>query len=168
MCMYIYSDVCMYWSFWRPSDLGVTFQTNFFWWVSCEVLHSFSRTFVSSEMLENQICDPASAEICWRPSDLRDSFYTNLFVGLLTRACIVWAAYVFLGKSWKIKSVFQRRLEFMQAVRFGRYVLNGLAWCTSCAGLHFLVAYSFSGKSVKTESVIQRRLHFLKAVRCGR
>ena len=122
----------------------------------------------SSEMLENQICVPASAENCWRPSDLGDSFYTYLFVGLLTRACIVWAAYVFLGKSWKIKSVVQRRLEFMQAVRFGRYVLNGLAWCTSCAVLHFLVAYSFSGKSLKTESVIQRRLDFLKAVRCGR
>ena len=81
---------------------------------------------------------------------------------------MVWAAYVFLGKSLKIKSVVQRRLEFLQAVRFGRYASNKLVWCTSCAGLSYLAAYSFSGKSLKTQFVIQRRLDFLKAVRFWR
>jgi hypothetical protein len=61
-----------------------------------------------------------------------------LFVGLLTRAHIVWAAHLFIGKSLKIKSVVQRRLEFLKAVRFGRYVLNELVWWASCEGLDSL------------------------------
>ena len=37
---------------------------------------------------------------------------------------IVWAAYVFPGKSLKTKSVIKRRLEFLKAVRFGRYLFK--------------------------------------------
>ena len=66
------------------------------------------------------------------------TFETNLFVGFLTRAYIVGAAYLFLGKSLKIKSVVQCHLEFLKAVRFGRYVLNELVWWASCEGLHGL------------------------------
>ena len=61
-----------------------------------------------------------------------------MFVGLLTRAHIVWAAYVFIGKSLKIKSVVQRRLEFLKAVRFGRYVLNELVGWAPYEGPHSL------------------------------
>ena len=61
-----------------------------------------------------------------------------MFVGRLTRAYIVWAAYLFLGESLEIKTVVQRRLEFLNAVGFGRYVLNELVWWASCEGLHSL------------------------------
>ena len=61
-----------------------------------------------------------------------------MFVRLLTRAHIVWAAYLFIGKSLKIKLVVQRRLEFLKAVRFWRHVLNELVRWASCEGLHRL------------------------------
>ena len=67
-----------------------------------------------------------------------------------------------------MKTVVRRRLEFLQAVRFGRYVSYELVGCVSCEGLQFLAAYSFSCKSLKTKYVIQRRLEFLKAARFGR
>ena len=41
-----------------------------------------------------------------------------------------------LSKSLKINSVAQYRLEFLKAVRFGRFVLNELVWWTSFEGLH--------------------------------
>ena len=91
-----------------------------------------------------------------------------MFVGLLTRASIVRAAYSFLGKSLKIKSVVQRRLEFLKAVRLGRYILNELVGWVSCEGSDNWAAYSFSDKSLKTKSAIQHRLDFLKAARVGR
>ena len=50
--------------------------------------------------------------------------------------CCAWAIHLFLGKSLKFKSVVQRRLEFLKAVRFGRHVLNGLVRWASCEGLH--------------------------------
>ena len=58
-----------------------------------------------------------------------------MFVGLPVRAYIVWAAHLFLDKSLKTKYVIQRRLNFVKAVRFGRYVLNGLVRWASCEGL---------------------------------
>ena len=61
-----------------------------------------------------------------------------MFDGFHAKAYIVWAAYRFSGKSLKTKSVIQRRLEFLKAVRFGRYVLNELVWWASCEGLHSL------------------------------
>ena len=62
----------------------------------------------------------------------------------------------------------QRRLEFLKAVRTGRYVLNELVWWASCEGLHSLGRICFLAKSLTTKSVIQRRLEFMKAVRLGR
>ena len=62
----------------------------------------------------------------------------DLFVGLLVPAYIVWAAHLFLDKSLEIKPVIQRRLYFSKAVRFGRYVLNGLVRWASCEGIHSL------------------------------
>ena len=48
-----------------------------------------------------------------------------LFVGLHAKAYIVCAAYDnFFAKSLKTKSVIQRRLEFLKAIRFGRDVLD--------------------------------------------
>ena len=61
-----------------------------------------------------------------------------MFVGLLVRAHIVWAAHLFIGESLKIKSVVQRRLEFLKAVRFGRDVLNELVCWASYEGPHSL------------------------------
>ena len=66
-----------------------------------------------------------------------------------------------------MKPVIQRRLEFLKAVRFGRYVLNELVRWASCEGLHSW-GRIFLAKSLETQSVIQRRLDFLKAVRFGR
>ena len=87
------------------------------------------------------------------------------------KAYIVWAAY--LGKSLKTKYVIQRWLEFLKAVRFGRYILNELVrwasyechivWCHSYSGVIAIL-----GKSLKIKSVVQRRLEFLKPVRFGR
>ena len=58
---------------------------------------------------------------------------------------MVWAAYcVFLGTSLKIKAVVQRRLDFLKAVRFGRYVLNELVLWASYEGSHSLGRISFS------------------------
>ena len=54
----------------------------------------------------------------------------------LARAYIVWAAHLVLDKSLRIKPVIQRRLDFLKAVRFGRYVLNGLVRRASCEGMH--------------------------------
>ena len=61
-----------------------------------------------------------------RPSDLGCTFRTDLFVRRLVRAYIVWAIYLFLDTSLKTKYVIQRRLDFLQAVRFERYVSNKL------------------------------------------
>ena len=61
-----------------------------------------------------------------------------MFGGLRAKAYIVRAAYSFLDKSLKIKPVVQRRLEFLKAVRFVRYVLNGLVRWVACEGLHSL------------------------------
>ena len=93
---------------------------------------------------------------------------TNLFVGLHAKAYTVWAAYLFIGKPLKIKSVIHFRLEFLKAVRFGRYILNKLVWRASCEGLLSLGRIFIIGKSLNIKSVIQRRLEFLKAVRFGR
>ena len=60
----------------------------------------------------------------------------------------------------KTKSATQRRLEFLKAVRFGRYVLNELVRWASYEGLHS------SGRTIISR--FQRRLDFLKAVRFGR
>ena len=62
-----------------------------------------------------------------------------LLVGLLAKAYIIWAAYLFIAKSSKTKSVIQRRLEFLKAIRFGRYVLDD-SFClrASYGGLHSL------------------------------
>ena len=68
----------------------------------------------------------------------------------------------------------RRRLEFLKAVRFGRYVLNELVWWASCEGLHRLLAWAayiyiymllFSDDSMKNKSVIQCRLDFSNVVR---
>ena len=107
------------------------------WWASCEGLHSLGCICFLRRILEKQIYDPASADF-WRPPDLGDTVQTNLFVGLLMRANIFWAAYVFLGKSLKIKSVRQRRLDFLKTVRFGRYVLNDLVLWASYDDPHSL------------------------------
>jgi len=64
--------------------------------------------------------------------------------------------------------VIQRRLDFLTAFRFGRYVLNEFASRASCEGFHSLGRILVLAKSLKTKSVIQRRLDFLKAVRFGR
>ena len=61
-----------------------------------------------------------------------------MFVGLLARAYIVWAAHVFLDKPLKINPVIQHRLDLMKAARFGRYVLMGLVRWASCEGIHSL------------------------------
>ena len=62
----------------------------------------------------------------------------------------------------------QGRLQFLKAVRFGRYVLNELVrWAFMRAHIVW-AAYLFLGESLKIESVVQRRLEFLKAVRFGR
>ena len=53
-------------------------------------------------------------------------------------AYIVWAAYLFIDRSLKIKPVIQRRLDFLKAGRFGRYVLNELVWWAPCEGSHSL------------------------------
>ena len=72
-----------------------------------------------------------------------EMFCGILFVRPLVRAYIVWAscegnkawaAHVFLDKSLRIKPVIQRRLNFLKAVRIGRYVLNGLVRWASCQG----------------------------------
>ena len=54
------------------------------------------------------------------------------------RAYIVGAASLSSDNSLKIKPVVQRRLEFLKAVRFVRYVLNGLVRWVACEGLHSL------------------------------
>ena len=91
-----------------------------------------------------------------------------MFVGFVTRAHIVRAAYVVSGKSLKIKSVVQRRLDFLKAVRFGRYVLNELVHWASHEGPHSLGRIFILDKSLKIKSVVQHRLEFLRAVRFGR
>ena len=68
----------------------------------------------------------------------------------------------------KTKSVIQRRLDFLKAVRFGRYVLNELVGELHVKAYIVRAAYLFLGRYLKTKSVIQRRLEFLKAVRFGR
>ena len=45
---------------------------------------------------------------------------------------------IFVCKSLKIESVVQRRLEFLKAVRFGRYATNEFVWWASCEGLRIL------------------------------
>ena len=62
----------------------------------------------------------------------------------------------------------QHRLEFLKAVRFGRYVLDDFVCWASCEGLYSLGSILISSKSLKTKSVVQRRLEILKAVRFGR
>ena len=79
---------------------------------------------------------------------------------------IVWAAYLLLHKSLKQNPVIQRRLEFLKAVRFGRYVLNDLVWWVSCEGPNSLGRIFFK-RILGTNPVIQHRLDFLKAVRFG-
>ena len=82
---------------------------------------------------------------------------------------IVWLSYRLLATSLKTKSVIQRRLEFLKAVRFGRYILNDVVRWASYEGLHGVcAAYLFLGKSLEIKSLVQRRLEFLKAVRFGR
>ena len=61
----------------------------------------------------------------------------------------------------------KRRLEFLKAVRFGRYVLDGFVCWASCEGLYSSGSISISSESLKTKSVVQRRLEILKAVRFG-
>ena len=56
----------------------------------------------------------------------------------IARAYIAWAAHLFSDKPLKINPVIQRRLDFLKAVRFERYVLNGLVRWASCAGIHSL------------------------------
>ena len=55
-----------------------------------------------------------------------------MFGGLHAKAYVVWAAYVL--------EIFEmiHRLDFLKAVRFGRYVLNGLVRCASYEGLYSL------------------------------
>ena len=62
----------------------------------------------------------------------------DLFVGLLVRAYIVWAAHLFLAKSLKINPVIHRRLQISKGVRFERYVLSGLVRWASCESIHSL------------------------------
>ena len=78
-----------------------------------------------SESFEKQICDPASAGI----SEGHEIWKVNfrrwfLFMELDTGAYIAWDAHSFSVKSLKTKSVIQRRLDLLNAVRFGRYVLD--------------------------------------------
>ena len=81
-----------------------------------------------------------------RPSDLGGMFWTNLFAELLVRAYILWVAHWFLHKSLKIKPVIQRRLEPLQAIKFGRYVLNEIVRRACSESIHTVlcVAYCFS------------------------
>ena len=88
-------------------------------------IHSLARILSFSDILENQFCYPASAGIFEGHQIWKIPFKRACSVGFL-KAYIVWAAYYFFGRSLKTKSVIQRRLEFLKAVRFGRYVLNEL------------------------------------------
>ena len=45
----------------------------------------------------------------------------------------------------------QRPLEFMKAVRFGRYVLNELVWWASCEGLHSLGCKLISSEMLENQ-----------------
>ena len=60
--------------------------------------------------------------------------------------------YMFLGKSLKTKSVIQRRLEFLKAVRFGMYVLKELVRWASCEEL-----YSF-GRIVIFRQILENQI----------
>ena len=80
---------------------------------------------------------------------------------------IIITAYPFVGKSFKIKSVVQRRLEFLKAVRFGRNVLNELVCWASYEGSHSSGRMLISSEILENQICDQRRLEFLKAVRFG-
>ena len=90
-----------------------------------------------------------------------------MFSGLPTRAYIVWAAYLFLGKSLKIRSAVQRRLEFLKAVRFERYVLDYFVCWFSCEGLHSLGSILISREILENQICDPASAEFLKAVRFG-
>ena len=97
-----------------------------------------------------------------------DTFSTALIVGLLTRAHIVWAAYSFLCKSLKIKYVVQRRLEFLKAVRFERYVIDDFVCWATCEGLHSLGSILISREILENRICDPASVGILKAVRFGR
>ena len=81
--------------------------------------------------------DPASAGISEGRQIWEVYFKRRCSLGFL-RGPTYRTVYSFLGKSLKIKSVVQRRLEFLKAVRFGRYVLNDFVCLASCGSLHGL------------------------------
>ena len=124
----------------KAARFGRYLSHTIIWWVVGEGLYSLGRIWISSGILGNQICDPASAGISegrqiW---DLCFKQTCSLDFLLGPHTGVVWAAYAFLDKSLKIKSVVQRHLEFLKAGRFGRYLLNGIVWWASGAGLHSL------------------------------
>ena len=82
---------------------------------------------------------------------MEGTFQTNLLGGPHAKAYIVWAAYSFSGKSLETKSVTQRRLDSLKAVRFGRYVSNELVWWTSCEGLHSLGQILVSSETLENQ-----------------
>ena len=59
---------------------------------------------------------------------------------------------MFFLRSLEIKSVVQRRLEFLKAVRFGSYVLNELVWRASCEGFHTLGRISVSSEVLENQT----------------
>ena len=124
----------------KAARFGRYISHTIVWWVVGEGLYSLGRIWISSGILGNQICDPASAGISegrqiW---DLCFKQTCSLDFLLGPHTGVVWAAYAFLDKSLKIKSVVQRHLEFLKAGRFGRYLLNDIVWWASGAGLHSL------------------------------
>ena len=62
-------------------------------WTRYEGLSSLGRILISSEILEKQICDPASAGVVEGRQIWAVRFKRTCSAGLSTRAYIVWAAY---------------------------------------------------------------------------
>ena len=90
------------------------------------------------EALENQICDPVSVGFFEGRQIWEVRFERTCFAGFMRGLTKLGPHIVFFGRSLNTKSVIQRRLEFLKAVRFGRYVLNGHVRWASCEGRHSL------------------------------
>ena len=62
----------------------------------------------------------------------------------------------------------QRRLEFLKAVRLGRYVLNELVWWASCEGLVSLGSICIVRQILENQICDPASAGFFKAARIGR
>ena len=90
-------------------------------WASYEGSHSLGRMLISSEILENQICDPESAGF-FEGRQIWEVRFERICSEGFKRSLHSLGRIFILGRSFKTKSVIQRRLDFFGAVRFGRYV----------------------------------------------